>query len=194
MYFPIEFKDKRLELDIDKIEMKEIEDAKENLQKLFKFNLADLVSLEFDVFAPRFRISSMKVLLLDENQQILYHHSDDENDETIHIKFPKIFYDRDINRKKLQFRMEEAHSCLSSYYNKSENIQLLLIFWSWQFRWFLGGEPFFSEFCNVPSDFSNDAYQPSIDGFYEFNVDSDRWMEETKYFRVFISGSYVDPK
>ena len=101
--------------------MQEIDAAKENFAKHFKFNLTDLVKSEFDVFAARFRISSMKVLLLDANQQVLYHHSDFAGkDETVQIKFPKIFYDRDINRKKLQFRMGKAHTCLSSYYNKSE--------------------------------------------------------------------------
>ena len=118
--------------------MQEIEVAKENFAKQFKFNLTDLASLEFDVFAARFRISSMKVLLLDKDQHTMYHHSDfNGSDETVHIKFPRTFYDRDINRNKLHFRMEKAHSCLSSYYNKSETISVNFLYLTIQviFRW-----------------------------------------------------------
>ena len=112
VYFPTEFKDKRILLDLNKIEHPSSNHV--------TFNLAEHLPKQLNSSAPRFRISEMKVLLMDKNENILYHGSTfSTNDVVVQITFPKIFSDHTIYGKKIHFGVSKAYHCQSAYFNKS---------------------------------------------------------------------------
>ena len=93
------------------------------------FNLAEHLPNQLNSSAPRFRVSEMKVLLMDENENVLYHGSTfGANDVVVQITFPKIFTDHNIYGKKIHFGVSKAYHCQSAYFNKSMNLHLLANF------------------------------------------------------------------
>eukprot|EP00093_Oithona_nana_P000621 00621.XXX_1854_1431_1 [CDS] Oithona nana genome sequencing. len=116
----------------------------------------------------------MKVLLMDKNENILYHGSTfSTNDVVVQITFPKIFSDHTIYGKKIHFGVSKAYHCQSAYFNKS-------------------GIASFTETCGIPVDFSKDAYQPTPDGTYDLRFNnSSNLLEDAEYLGLVISGSYI---
>ena len=95
------------------------------------FNLAEHLPKQLNSSAPRFRISEMKVLLMDKNENILYHGSTfSTNDVVVQITFPKIFSDHTIYGKKIHFGVSKAYHCQSAYFNKSMESYLSTNFFS----------------------------------------------------------------
>ena len=159
------------------------------------FNLAEHLPNEVNSSAPRFRVSGMKVLLMDETESVMYSNSTSgANDVIVQITFPQIFIDHNIYGKKIHFAVTKAYNCQSAYFNESMNLHLLTNFFSLIdiLKISLGGIASFRETCIVPSDFSNEAYQPTPDGIYDLWLNnSANFLDNVRYLGLFVSGSYI---
>ena len=117
VYFPVKFKDTRVLVELSK----SIRPSENKLS----FNLAEHLPKHLNSSAPRFRISELKVLLMDKEKNVLYHGSDfDADNVVVDITFPKTFYDHAISDdgKKIQFGVTKAYSCRSVYFKKSNTL------------------------------------------------------------------------
>ena len=126
-FFPTEFKDQRILIDLKKLDR-----PKSNH---ITFNLAEHLPDYLNSSAPRFRISEMKVLFMDANETVLYHGSTyGAKNVVVQISFPKTFYDHSTNGKKIHFGVAKAYHCQSAYYNKSMTFSILSTYVSHYFK------------------------------------------------------------
>ena len=59
----------------------------------------------------------------------------------------------------------------------------------------LGGDPFFSESCLIPSEFSKDPFQPTPDGNYKIKLlEPSSGFKQARILALMISGSYIKPE
>ena len=113
-YVPTRFKDVRIKVDIER--------QKDNYELNLKSYL-ELLEPQFKSFA-RVRISEIKVLFMDEQENILYNGDGSffSQDVKMETKFPKKFNDYGLNGELIRFKVERQFYCNINYRNKSKKV------------------------------------------------------------------------